>query len=174
MRELATSIILALLFGELISSGKPRAGRPPKPVGDALVDIGGRRLHVTCTGAGSPRDHGGRLRGVVKDMEASNRRSPRSLASARMTVPARNERPRSEDQDSASHEPLGRRRSPPSPARRRHQRPYVLVGHSLGGAHIRLFASRFPQDTVASCSWTRARGSGRSLQRHWLYAASRT
>ena len=26
--------------------------------------------------------------------------------------------------------------------------PYVLVGHSLGGAHVRLFASRFPQDTV--------------------------
>ena len=33
--------------------------------------------------------------------------------------------------------------------------PYVLVGHSLGGAHLRLFASRFPQDVVGWCSWTR-------------------
>jgi pimeloyl-ACP methyl ester carboxylesterase len=26
--------------------------------------------------------------------------------------------------------------------------PYVLVGHSLGGAHIRLYANRFPRDVA--------------------------
>ena len=51
MREVAGPIALALLFGELVSSCQSRpAWNSSSHVGDALVDIGGRRLHVSCTG----------------------------------------------------------------------------------------------------------------------------
>jgi len=151
MRELATAIILALLFGELVSSGQaPGAGRPSNPLGDALVDIGGRRLHVTCTGAGSPT--------VI--MEAGLGAWSRTWRAVQPVV--------AEVTRVCSYDRAGLGTSDPDPRTKTARRtsrsvvedlrlllraaaitgPYVLVGHSLGGAHIRLFASRFPQDTV--------------------------
>src|SRR5688500_8720092 len=55
MRSIVTLLVLALLAAEVLSAGPAlRVQSLPGAVGDALVNIGGRRLHVSCTGAGSP------------------------------------------------------------------------------------------------------------------------
>ncbi len=50
MRKTAATIISALLVGTSGAAGQtPRAQNPQSAVGYALVDIGGRRLHVSYT-----------------------------------------------------------------------------------------------------------------------------
>lgn len=151
MRLITTSIIFALICGALVFSVQaPRAGSSPNSVGDALTDIGGRRLHVTCTGTGSPT--------VV--MEAGLGASSRTWRAVQPAI--------AEITRVCSYDRAGMGTSDPDPGTKIARRtsrsivddlsqllrsaaiagPYVLVGHSLGGAHIRLFASRFPQDVV--------------------------
>src|SRR5687767_10381057 len=49
------TIILSLLFGAFVSAAQsPSAQGASIPVSETLVDIGGRRLHLSCSGAGSP------------------------------------------------------------------------------------------------------------------------
>lgn len=55
VRSIAAALVLVLLAAEMLSAGPAlRAQSSPDAVADALVDIGGRRLHVSCTGVGSP------------------------------------------------------------------------------------------------------------------------
>lgn len=151
MRGIAGLLTAAVLIGAQASSGPPpTAGRPPDPVGDALVDIGGRRLHVVCMGTGSPT--------VV--METGLNSSSRTW---RVVQPAVAQVTRV-----CSYDRAGIGTSDPDPrskvARRTSRTivddlevllrtaaitgPYVMVGHSLGGAHVRLFATRHPRDVI--------------------------
>ncbi len=43
--------------------------------------------------------------------------------------------------------------------------PYVLVGHSLGGLHVELFARRHPDEVAASCSSRRPARTRRRTRR---------
>lgn len=142
MRLIATPIVLALLVGEPVSARQGAA------VGDALVDIGGRRLHVSCTGTGSPTvileaglgDSSTTWKAVQPAVAAVTRVCAYDRAGRGTSDPD----PRPEFRTSrAPVEDLDRllRAAPISG-------PYVLVGHSLGGAYIRLYASRFPQDVA--------------------------
>ncbi len=151
MRGLAGLITAGALVGAQVSSGlPPRARSSPDPVGDALVDVGGRRLHVICVGVGSPT--------VI--MEAGLNSSSRTW---RVVQPAVAQVTRA-----CTYDRAGIGTSDPDPrtkAARRTSRtivgdleallgaaaitgPYVMVGHSLGGAHVRLFATRHPRDVV--------------------------
>ena len=149
MRTIAASIILALLVGELISAGQPPASQSsPNAVGDALVDIGGRRLHVSCTGTGSPTvilEAGlGDSSETWKAVQPAVAGFTRVCAYDRAGKGTSDPDPRPEFRTSrVIVEDLSRllRAAPVSG-------PYVLVGHSLGGAHIRLYASRFPKEVV--------------------------
>jgi pimeloyl-ACP methyl ester carboxylesterase len=146
MHKIAISVILALLFSELVSAG--RAQSSPSTVGNALVDIGGRRLHVSCTGTGSPTvilEAGlGDSAETWKAVQPAVAGFTRVCAYDRANKGTSDPDPRPEFRTSrVIVEDLNRliRAAPISG-------PYVLVGHSLGGAHIRLYARRFPKDIV--------------------------
>jgi pimeloyl-ACP methyl ester carboxylesterase len=150
MRKIAATIISALLVGELIATGQtPGAQGSQSAVGDALVDIGGRRLHVSCMGTGSPTvileaglgDSSETWKAVQPAVAGFTRVCGYDRAGKGTSDPD----PRPEFRTSrVIVDDLSRllRAAPISG-------PYVLVGHSLGGAHIRLYASRFPKDVVA-------------------------
>lgn len=149
MGRIATAIILALAYGTLVSAGRaPRAQNPPGAVSDALVDIGGRRLHVSCVGAGSPTvileaglgDSSETWKAVQPAVAAFTRvcaydRAGKGTSDADPRPAFRTSRVIVEDLNRLLH-------TAPMTG------PYVLVGHSLGGAHIRLYASRFPMDVA--------------------------
>ncbi len=116
------------------------------PAPGKLVDIGGYRLHINCTGTGSPTvilDAG--LGGTSLDW------STVQPAVARFTRVC-------------SYDRAGYGWSDTGPGARTSQQivkelhlllvhaqmsgPYVLVGHSLGGLNMRLYAYRYPQEVA--------------------------
>ena len=112
-----------------------------------LVDIGGYRLHLYCTGAGSPT--------VVLAAGAGDYSVDWALVQSRVGRFAR----------VCSYDRAGEAWSDPGPSpRTMHQEayevhlvldkagepgPYVLVGHSIGGPMVRIFAKMFPSDVGA-------------------------
>jgi pimeloyl-ACP methyl ester carboxylesterase len=109
------------------------------PAGGRLVDVGGHRLYVHCVGSGSP----------VVVLEAGLGASSSAWKTIEPTV-ARQTRV-------CSYDRAGRGRSESSPHgiqtaadlhtllnRAGEPGPYVLVGHSLGGAYVLDFAAQFP------------------------------
>lgn len=112
-----------------------------------LIDVGGRRLHLHCTGSGSPTSV------LVSGLAESSTywRGWITPVVARTTTVCAYDRagqgwsdPPASPQDGIAvaadlHALLERA---PVPG------PYVLVGHSTGGAYARIFAARYP-DQVA-------------------------
>jgi pimeloyl-ACP methyl ester carboxylesterase len=111
-----------------------------------LIDVGGHRLYLSCTGSGSPT--------VVLESGASE-----SSAYWGWIAPAV-----ARDTTVCVYDRAGRGFSEPAPSpqdgvgvatdlhtllERAHvAAPYVLVGHSSGGPYVRIFAARYP-DQVA-------------------------
>jgi pimeloyl-ACP methyl ester carboxylesterase len=120
----------------------------PSAVGDALIDIGGRRLHVSCAGSGSPtvilEAAVGDSSETWKAIQPTVAGFTRVCAYDRAGKGTSDPDPRPEFRTSrVIADDLNRLlRAAPIAG------PYVLVGHSLGGAHIRLYASRFPSNVV--------------------------
>jgi pimeloyl-ACP methyl ester carboxylesterase len=111
-----------------------------------LVDVGGYRLHLSCAGAGGPT--------VVMDAGANDF----SLFWARVQ-PAVSQFARVCVYDRAGlgwSEPSPGARTSPAMVRELHALleragvpgPYVLVGHSLGGLNMRLFAHEYPDEVA--------------------------
>lgn len=151
MRVIAGVLATLILTGGQAASGpSPGFGSSADPVGDALVDIGGRRLHVVCMGVGSPT--------VI--LETGLNSSSRTW---RIVQPAVAQVTRT-----CSYDRAGLGASDADPRTRTARRttrtiiaelesllraaaisgPYVMVGHSLGGAHVRLFATQHSRDVV--------------------------
>ena len=113
------------------------------PARGQLVDVGGYRLHISCVGEGSPTvvlDAG--LGGFSLDWSLVQ---PELAATTRVCA-----------YDRAGYgwsDPSPHARTPSQIADELHtllvnagiQGPYVLVGHSAAGKHVRLYASRYPQ-----------------------------
>src|SRR2546428_1463462 len=118
------------------------APKPPPP--GKLVDIGGYRLHINCTGKGSPT--------VVLEAGAGDFSFDWSLVQAEVARFTR----------VCSYDRAGSASSDPGPIpRTMHQEvfelhtllrragvegPYVLVGHSYGGLLMRLYARQYPRE----------------------------
>ncbi len=116
------------------------------PAPGQRVDVGGYRLHVHCVGKGNPTvvlDAG--LGGFSLDW---NLVQPELAATTRVCA-----------YDRAGYgwsDPSPKPRTPSQIADELHtllvnagiQGPYVLVGHSAAGKHVRLFANRYPQAVV--------------------------
>ena len=116
------------------------------PAPGQRVDVGGYRLHVHCVGEGNPTvvlDAG--LGGFSLDWSLVQ---PELAATTRVCA-----------YDRAGYgwsDPSPHARTPSQIADELHtllvnagiQGPYVLVGHSAAGKHVRLFASRYPQAVV--------------------------
>jgi pimeloyl-ACP methyl ester carboxylesterase len=120
-----------------------------------LIDVGGYRLHIQCVGAGSPT--------VVLDAGLSGSSLDWSLVQPSLGRTTR----------VCAYDRAGMGWSDPGPQPRTPRQiadelhtlltnagiagPYVLVGHSLGGKNVRLFALQHP-DEVAGMVLVDARG----------------
>jgi pimeloyl-ACP methyl ester carboxylesterase len=116
------------------------------PMPGQLIDVGGHRLHLRCTGSGAPT--------VVLEPAAGEMSSnfgwitPAVARDTRVCVYDRAGRGWSEPADSAQdgaqiatdlHTLLQRGHVPG---------PYVLAGHSLGGLYVLRFAARYPDEVA--------------------------
>lgn len=121
---------------ETLQSG---AGRAAPVAGDRLVDVGGHRLNLRCTGSGSPAVV--LEPGLGESASAIARHiAPQVARTTRVCVYDRAGHGRSDvapDADAARdlHVLLERAQVPG---------PYVLAGHSLGGMFVLDYAHRYP------------------------------
>jgi pimeloyl-ACP methyl ester carboxylesterase len=122
------------------------ADRGAHPMSGQLVDVGGHRLHISCTGSGSPT--------VVLESGAAEssfywgRVAPAVAGTTKVCAYDRAGRGFSEasavPQDGVAvandlHALL---------AASGNAGPYLLVGHSTGGAYVRIFAARYGADVA--------------------------
>jgi pimeloyl-ACP methyl ester carboxylesterase len=145
-RHRSTSAWLAAVLLLLAASrAHAQAGDIGSPPG-RLVDIGGRRLHLNCTGQGSPT--------VVFE----NGGGAFSIDWA-LVQPAIAKTTRACSYDRARHawsDPSPDAETPASVARDLHalltaageKPPYVLAGHSMGGIYVRIFERRYRGDVA--------------------------
>jgi pimeloyl-ACP methyl ester carboxylesterase len=112
-----------------------------------LVDVGGHRLHISCTGSGGPTVVLEAGLGEPAVMMAS-RIQPAVAIGTTVCVYDRAGRgfsePATEQQDGLTiatdlHTLLVRAHIPG---------PYVLAGHSSGGVYVKVFAARYPADVA--------------------------
>jgi pimeloyl-ACP methyl ester carboxylesterase len=126
---------------KIVSSGPSE----PQPIGQ-LIDLGGYRLHLACQGEGSPT--------VVMEAAIGETGLMWSLVQPAVAKLTR----------ACVYDRAGLGWSDPSPRPRTAAvmveelhtllataevpGPYVLVGHSLGGLLVRLYAARYPQEVA--------------------------
>jgi hypothetical protein len=159
------AVMLALIVGlvllgasyEAISSmGDAKAYPPP----GRLIDVGGYRLHINCVGtagAGSPT--------VVLDAGLSRTSLDWSLVQPEIGQTTRVCAYDRAGMGWSDPAPQDKARTPGQIARELHTLlsnagiagPYVLVGHSLAGKNVRMFALQHP-DEVAGMVLVDARG----------------
>jgi pimeloyl-ACP methyl ester carboxylesterase len=142
---LALSVALALTgagYEALASRGDAQAYPPP----GRLVDVGGYRLHIQCVGTGSPT--------VVLDAGLGGMSLDWNLVQPEMGQTTR----------VCAYDRAGMGWSEPGPQPRTPERiagelhtlltnagiagPYVLVGHSLAGKNVRIFAQQHPDEVA--------------------------
>lgn len=124
----------------------PASPAPSHPATtDGVVDVGGLSLHIHCVGGGSPTvvlDAGlGNDGSVWSDVQPGIGRFTRACAYDRAGA-------------GSSSAPAATPHTNRQMARELHALldragiagPYVLVGHSLGGVNVRLFASEHPEE----------------------------
>jgi pimeloyl-ACP methyl ester carboxylesterase len=145
---IAAAIIVVLLGGcglvyQSVSEARDRQRYPPP---GQMVDIGGYRLHLYCTGQGSPT--------VVLDGGLGGPVLEWLLVQQKLETSTR----------VCSYDRAGLGWSDAGPLPRTSQQvvkelhtllhnagvegPYVLVGHSLGGFDVRVFAHEYPAETA--------------------------
>jgi pimeloyl-ACP methyl ester carboxylesterase len=142
VKPLRAMPLLACLACQATSAPAP----PRAAVTDGMVDVGGRSLHIHCAGHGAPV--------VVFDAGLGNDGS--AWASVQPEV--------ARFTQACAYDRAGRGYSDPAPkprpsrlmaadlhellARAGVAGPYVLVGHSLGGLNVRLYAAEHPDDVA--------------------------
>ncbi|MEM6520542.1 MAG: alpha/beta hydrolase [Cyanobacteria bacterium P01_C01_bin.70] len=146
---LLTLIIVALslltgIFYQAVSEALDRRRYPPQ---GELVDIGGFRLHLNCIGQGTPTvvmDAGGGAPSITWGLVPSEiAKFTRVCTYDRAGLGWSDRNPRSShtSQQSVDELHLLLTKAGINP-------PYILVGHSLGGINMRLYASQYPEDVV--------------------------
>jgi pimeloyl-ACP methyl ester carboxylesterase len=137
---MGTSLVIAALLAQGV------APPDPPPLGK-LVDIGGYRIHLNCTGKGKQT--------VILSPGAGDFSFVWSLVQTKVSGFAR----------VCSYDRAGTAWSDPGPVPRtmrqeayevrsalhaaKERGPYTLLGHSLGGLVMRVFADRYPDETAA-------------------------
>lgn len=151
LRQLSVALLLAVVLASApgLARAQPASPDPPVPPPGTLLDLGGWRLHLHCTGiADDSRPT------VILDAGAGGFSVDWSLVQPEV---ARFTRVCSYDRAGHGWSDLG-----PHPRTMRQmvwelrtlldradvQPPYVLVGHSYGGMLARLFAFTYPSDVV--------------------------
>jgi pimeloyl-ACP methyl ester carboxylesterase len=144
--------VLLVIFVAIISAGAiyqfnaTRADRRAHPIPGHLIDVGGYKMHIDCIGAGSPA--------VILDSGLGD-----GYLSWRKVQPQIAKMTRACSYDRAG---FGYSNSSPKPrtskvfAQELHRLlqndgvppPYVLVGHSMGGYDVRLYANLYRREVV--------------------------
>jgi pimeloyl-ACP methyl ester carboxylesterase len=136
-------LMASLVSTAWLSAQSVDIGPPP----GRLVDIGGRRLHLDCQGAGSPT--------VIFEAGASAFAIDWALVQPRL---ARVTRACSYDRARYGwSDPSPSAEMPANVVRDLHallqaageRPPFVMVGHSRGGVYVRIFQRRYPDDVAA-------------------------
>jgi pimeloyl-ACP methyl ester carboxylesterase len=143
MRMMMTVAFTALLTGGGLAaqSALPDIGSPP----GKLVDVGGRRLHVLCSGAGSPT--------VVLEAGASAFAIDWTLVQREV---ARTNRVCAYDRAGSGWSDSSTASTRASASRDLHTLlqaageapPYVMVGASFGGLLVRVYQADYPDDVI--------------------------
>jgi len=136
-------LLVALTINQRIALARFRAATPPP---GALFTVNGRQMHLHCVGSGAPT--------VVIDAGNASFSLEWTPIQAALSATAR----------VCTYDRAGYGWSAPGPAPRDgaaavadlhallaaagEQGPYLLVGHSLGGMHVRLFAARYPAEVA--------------------------
>jgi pimeloyl-ACP methyl ester carboxylesterase len=140
---LAVGLVLAGTVYESVNEASDVRAYPPP---GQLVDVGGYRLHINCTGAGSPTvviDAGwgdwslGWSR-VQPGIAATTRVCTYDRAGMGYSEPG--PLPRNAGQFAKELHTLLQRAGIPG--------PYVLAGHSMGGLTVRVFAHEYPAEVA--------------------------
>ncbi len=146
MRSVRT-LLVVLLLRVTLAPVPARAGRHPGlPPGDRLVDVGSYRLHLVCVGTGRPT--------VILEAGAGDDHSTWDGVQPPVATVTR----------VCSYDRAGEGTSDPGPLPRTSRQvvhalhtllvragiggPYVLVGHSMGGLYMRLYAYTYPHAVV--------------------------
>jgi pimeloyl-ACP methyl ester carboxylesterase len=141
---LAVLVIAAVGGGyQTVSESIDRRAHPPP---GQLVDVGGHRLHLQCTGSGSPTvvlepGHGGSssdLAWITPTVARTSRVCVYDRAGRGWSEPATG--PQDAARIAADLHTLLDRAEVPG--------PYVLAGHSFGGLYVLSFAAQFPRDVA--------------------------
>ncbi|MEP1001263.1 alpha/beta hydrolase [Leptolyngbya sp. SLC-A1] len=136
--------LLTGIFYQAVSEDLDRRRHPPQ---GELVDIGGFRLHLSCIGQGTPTvvmDAGAGAPSITWGLVPSGiAKFTRVCTYDRAGLGWSDANPRSSCTSQKSvdelHSLLNKAGINP---------PYILVGHSLGGVNMRLYASQYPKDVV--------------------------
>ncbi|MGF1478477.1 MAG: alpha/beta fold hydrolase [Cyanophyceae cyanobacterium] len=136
--------LLTGIFYQAVSEALNRRRHPPP---GELVDIGGFLLHLNCIGQGTPKvvmDAGGAAPSITWGLVPSEiakftRVCTYDRAGLGWSDP--NLRSPRTSQQSVDELHLLLTKAGINP-------PYILVGHSLGGVNMRLYASQYPEDVV--------------------------
>jgi pimeloyl-ACP methyl ester carboxylesterase len=142
---LALAVVLSLaglIYQATASRSDRRAHAPP----GELVDVGDRRLHIVCSGSGTPTIVLEAALGetwiswslVFENIAAFTRVCAYDRAGLGWSDPARGRRTSGQVADDL-HRLLEGAAVPG---------PYVLVGHSIGGVYVRAYAERYPDDVA--------------------------
>jgi pimeloyl-ACP methyl ester carboxylesterase len=136
-------IVLAMFFNQNLALAQTR-GYYPAP--GKLVEVAGHRMHIDCTGSGSPTvviDAGnGSFSVEWTPIQAALAQSTRVCTYDRSGYGWSEPGPQPRDGMqivSELHELLS--------AAGEHA-PYLLVGHSLGGVHMRMYAVKYPAEVA--------------------------
>jgi pimeloyl-ACP methyl ester carboxylesterase len=141
----ALAMLLAGLGG-LFQATTPDPAVAAGPMPGRLIDVGGHRLHLSCTGSGSPTVV--LLNGLGETSPPWERVNPSIARTTRVCVYDRagqgwsDDSPNRADATSAAtdlHRLLGAAGEPG---------PFVLAGHSLGGVHALTYTTMYPKDVA--------------------------
>jgi pimeloyl-ACP methyl ester carboxylesterase len=138
---------IGLFVGIVYQTVSQAVDRRKYPLQGELVDIGGFRLHLNCIGQGTPTvvmDAGGGAPSIAWGLVPSEiakftRVCTYDRAGFGWSDP--NLRTPRSSQQSVDELHLLLIKAEINP-------PYILVGHSLGGVNMRLYASQYPEDVV--------------------------
>jgi pimeloyl-ACP methyl ester carboxylesterase len=142
------AVLLGLtLLGAGYESRAEAADAGANPPAGQLVDVGGYRLHITCVGTGGPTvviDYGWLDSSTPwnKSVQPGVAKTTRvcTYDRAGTGLSEAGPMPRTAARFAEELHTLLQRANIPG--------PYVLVGHSLGGATVRVFAHEYPADVA--------------------------
>lgn len=140
------ALLLLLIVGPIYESSSEAADDKAYPPPGEMVDVGGHRLHINCMGSGSPAvvieagwgDWSETWVPVEQDVAETTRVCTYDRAGLGWSEPG--PLPRDAAQIAKELDTLLHNANIPG--------PYVLVGHSLGGLPVRVFAHAYPADVA--------------------------